>query len=91
MCGTNGEFSGNLIRKLYPSYYTSGVLPIGNPDVPGEVDVVHSTRKGTGILGIDYVGMDKIAGDTLAYFRARGWLEKRYNRDEHRSVNMLVK
>lgn len=76
---------------MHPEYYTSGLLPLGNPDAPGEVDIIHATQKGKEILGVVYVGMNKIAEDTLAYFKAQGWLDKKYSRTEHKSNNMLVK
>jgi nucleoside-diphosphate-sugar epimerase len=69
----------NLLRKLYPEYYSSGILPAGNSNDPGDITAIYDNKKGKKILGLEYKSPEVIAKDTIADFKARGWLEKKYD------------
>ncbi|KAF8874572.1 hypothetical protein CPB84DRAFT_1797374 [Gymnopilus junonius] len=67
------EFSwlslGNLIQRIRPGLYTSGILPRGNPDLDQTVTFKYNADKGT--------SEEKMVGDILTDFEARGRLEMR--------------
>ncbi|KAF5312294.1 hypothetical protein D9619_003807 [Psilocybe cf. subviscida] len=68
----------NLLQKLYPEYYSSEILPAGNPGDTGDITAIYDGQKGKRILGIEYKSIEEIAKDTITDFKARGWLEKKY-------------
>ncbi|KAF8874571.1 NAD-P-binding protein [Gymnopilus junonius] len=67
----------DLIQKLQPQLYTSGILPRGKPDLDQMIKFKYNADKGTRILGMQYISEEKMVSDVLADFKARGWLEKR--------------
>ena len=66
------------MNKLYPEYYSSGVLPLGNPADVGDVTSIYDTSKGERILGIKYKSLEEVTQDLMGDFKQRGWLDKKY-------------
>ncbi|KAH9487453.1 Ketoreductase azaE [Psilocybe cubensis] len=67
----------DTVFALKPEYYTSGLLPRGNPDVQGEPLITTNTTKAEDILGIKYKTLEETIENTLAGYEVNGLVGKK--------------